>query len=116
MTSPALVGTGFLRDASRHELSLIRFPEPSTGWVVVMRAYLDREPPDLSGRLKELANVVPLVAARLHGESWWSSYPTEPVRVAGDPVLHPEAFRAFDLELEGPFRLVLGDDGQIAMA
>ncbi len=116
MTSTARSRTGFYREASRHELSLIRFPEVGTDWVILMRAALERPPADLSSRLAELNELVPLVGARLHGESWSYGTPNEPLTVAGDPMDHADAQRAFDLADEAPLRLLVGDDGLLGIA
>lgn len=104
-----------LREASRHELSLIRFPERQTTWVVVMKVYLKVDPIDLDERLVALAAHVPLAGARLQGEEWWADKPTPVLHATGDPLQHPEALREFDLENEGPLRIILGENKELAL-
>lgn len=104
-----------LREASRHELSLIRFPERQTTWVVVMKVHLEADPVDLDERLIALTGHVPLVGARLRGEEWWADKPTPVLHATGDPLLHPEALREFDLENEAPLRIILGEHKQLAL-
>ena len=108
--------TGTYREASRHELSLIRFPEEDTDWVVIMRAYLTAAPQDLSSRLQALNELIPLVGARLHGETWSYGAANPPTETTGDPLAHVDSWRAFDLAREAPLRLVLSDNGQLGIA
>ena len=112
--------SGVYRDASRHELSLIRFPEEDTDWVVIMRAHLDEGSraltAELSPRLEALTDLIPLVGARLNAETWSYGAPNSPTETTGDPLRHVDAWRAFDLAREAPLRLVVSDNGQLGIA
>lgn len=115
MTNSSTSATGALpQPASRHSLALLRFPDPRTHWVVVMVASLTapiNDPVDLARRVDVLHQWVPMIGARLSGESWRPAT-VRPVEVtAGDPLGRPELDRPFDLTAEAPLRLVLGADG-----
>lgn len=98
--------------ASRHALALLRFPDPRTDWVVVTVATLRRPATDLVERLADLHRSVPIVGARLDGETWRPGSPPPVIVVDGEPIGHPELDRPFDLATEAPLRLVLGADGE----
>ncbi len=107
-----LEATGTLpAPASRHALALLRFPDPRTDWVVVTVATLRQEADDLDERLAALHDSVPLVGARLDGETWRPGQVPEVIEVDGEPIGHPELDRSFDLAAEAPLRLVRGGDG-----
>lgn len=107
-----LEATGALpAPASRHALALLRFPDPRTDWVVVTVSTLRSEVRDLAERLEALHRSVPLVGARLHGETWQPGSPPALVKVDGEPLGHPDLDHSFDLANEAPLRLVLGGDG-----
>lgn len=57
--------------ASRHALAPLRFPDPRTDWVVVTVATLAEpaDPERLKDRLDRLHAAVPMVGARLDGET-----------------------------------------------
>ncbi len=97
--------------ASRHALALLRFPDPRTDWVVVTVATLRRVPSDLPERLVALHRAVPLVGARLAGETWQPGAAPEPIVIDGEPLGHPELDRPFDLGSEAPLRLVVDAAG-----
>ena len=97
--------------ASRHALALLRFPDPRTDWVVVTCATLDEPIADLPARIDALHAAVPVVGARLDGETWVPGAAPEPSVVDGDPVGHPDLDRAFDLSAEPPLRIVVGAEG-----
>lgn len=105
-----------LRPASRHELSLLRFPDRRTNWVIVLRVHLLGEVPDLTPRLAELVDAVPLVGARLSGETWRCGAAPVPLRVTGDPLDDPRLIESFDLAREAPLRILVGDHGVVAIA
>ncbi len=97
--------------ASRHALGLLRFPDPRTDWVVVMVATLASPIGGLDAPLAALHRQVPMVGARLDGETW---RPGEPAwsTVEGEPLEHPELDRRFELAAEPPLRVLLGGDGR----
>jgi hypothetical protein len=97
--------------ASRHALALLRFPDARTDWVVVTVATLRDGVARLSERLTALHLAVPLVGARLDGETWQPGAAPEPIVIDGEPLGHPELDRPFDLAAEAPLRLVVGADG-----
>jgi len=98
--------------ASRHALALLRFPDPRTDWVVVTVATLDAPPDRLEERLDDLHRAVPVVGARLDGETWVPGDPPPIEVVAGDPLLDRATDRPFDLATDAPLRLVRSDDGR----
>ena len=98
--------------ASRHALALLRFPDPRTAWVVVTVATLTAPVDDLAGRLAALAERVPVVGARLDGETWVAGDLPEPMVVDGDPLGHPATDAPFDLATSSPLRLVVSADGR----
>lgn len=101
--------------ASRHALALLRFPDARTDWVVVTVATLRAPGVDageLRGRLAALHGSVPIVGARLQGETWLPGPPPEIVVVDGDPLGQAELDRPFALAEEAPLRLVLGNAGR----
>jgi hypothetical protein len=55
--------------------------------------------------------VVPMIGARLHGETWYPGPPPEPVIVDGDPLAVPELVARFDLGIRPPLRVVAGSGG-----
>ena len=77
--------------ASRHALALLRFPDPRTDWVVVTVATLDDPVDDLGDRLAALHHAVPLVGARLDGETWVAGAPPSPYVLVdtNDVLLNP---------------------------
>jgi hypothetical protein len=97
--------------ASRHALALLRFPDPRTDWVVVTVATLAAPVADLADRLDRLHRAVPIVGARLDGETWVPGRPPEPITTDGDPIGHPDLDRPFDLADEPPLRIVVGAGG-----
>ena len=97
--------------ASRHALALLRFPDARTDWVVVTVASLRHGVADLPERIAALHRAVPLVGARLHGETWQPGAAPVPLEVDGEPLGHPELDRPFDLADEAPLRLVVGAEG-----
>ncbi len=100
--------------ASRHALSLLRFPDPRTDWVVVTVATLT-QPVDaatLSERLTALHQAVPVVGARLRDETWFPDAPPTIEVVDGDPLGSPGFDHAFDLARDAPLRLLLGSEGR----
>ncbi|HEY6798528.1 MAG TPA: hypothetical protein VI248_27945 [Kineosporiaceae bacterium] len=101
------------RAATRHELSLLRFPDPRTRWVVVITATAHVPVDDLGPALRRLAGAVPLTAARLLGERWVPGAPAEPiVTAAADPLDDPRLTAAFDLTAEPPLRVLVTPDGR----
>jgi hypothetical protein len=99
--------------ASRHALALLRFPDPRTDWVVVTVATLESPlaTAELTDRLAALHAAVPIVGARLHDETWHPGAPPVPVVVEGEPLGHPELDQPFDLAVDAPLRLLVGEGG-----
>lgn len=100
--------------ASRHALSLLRFPEPGANWVIVTVTTLT-DPIDLntlSARLNELHKAVPMVGARLRDEVWHPGAPPTIEVIDGEPMDLPGFDRAFDLAAEAPLRIFLGSGGR----
>ncbi len=97
--------------ASRHALALLRFPDPRTDWVVVTVASLTGPIVDFEDRLDELHRAVPVVGARLRGETWLPGPAPHLAVVEGDPLADPDLDRPFDLADEAPLRLVASADG-----
>ncbi|MEO6989399.1 MAG: hypothetical protein ABI239_12225, partial [Aquihabitans sp.] len=98
--------------ASRHALSLLRFPDPRTDWVVVTVATLS-QPVGLdllTQRLSALHQAVPVVGARLRDEVWISGAPPVIEMVDGGPLGSPGFDRPFELTSEAPLRVLLGSD------
>jgi hypothetical protein len=54
---------------------------------------------------------VPMIGARLHGETWYPGPPPEPVIVDGDPLAAPELVARFDLATQPTLRVVAGSGG-----
>lgn len=97
--------------ASRHALALLRFPDHRTDWVVVVVATLRDGVDRLSERLTALHLAVPIVGARLDGETWQPGTAPEPIVIDGEPLGHPDLDRPFDLASEPPLRLVVDAAG-----
>jgi hypothetical protein len=97
--------------ASRHALALLRFPDPRTDWVVVTVATLDAAITGLPERIAALHRAVPIVGARLEGETWMPGAPPEPIVVDGEPLGHAALDAPFDLASEPPLRIVVGLEG-----
>ena len=97
--------------ASRHALALLRFPDPRTDWVVVTVATLAEPLADLPARIAALHDAVPMVGARLEGETWLPGAAPEVTTVDGEPLGHHELDRPFDLAHQPPLRLVASADG-----
>lgn len=99
-------------EASRHALALLRFPDPRTDWVVVTVATLSAPIPDLDEAIAALHDAVPIVGARLRGETWHPGAPPSVEVLDGDPLGHPRTDRPFDLAAEAPLRLLASADGR----
>lgn len=97
--------------ASANALALLRFPDRRTAWVVVVAATLAAPADRLEERLAGLHRAVPMIGARLHGETWHPGSPPEPVIVDGDPLAAPELVARFDLATQPPLRVVAGSGG-----
>ena len=97
--------------ASANALALLRFPDRRTAWVVVVAATLTAPADRLGERLAGLHRVVPMIGARLHGQTWHPGSPPEPVIVDGDPLAAPELVARFDLATQPPLRVVTGSGG-----
>ncbi|MEZ5204680.1 MAG: hypothetical protein R2701_09960 [Acidimicrobiales bacterium] len=111
-TPTAAAGAPLPAPASRHALALLRFPDPRTDWVVVTVATLSTPVDDLIGRLDALHAAVPLVGARLDGETWRPGAPPTVEVVPGEPLGERTLDRPFDLATEAPLRLVASADGR----
>jgi len=96
--------------ASRHALGLLKFPDRSTHWVVVLAASLDRplSLENLVRRLHDIHSVVPMIGARLHGDIWHPGKPPEPFVVEREPLEDVHLDAPFELGEEAPLRVVLG--------
>jgi hypothetical protein len=112
------VTTSLPRPASRHEQSLIRFPDRRTAWVVLMRATCAEplDPAVVEARLAALAEAVPLAGARLRGETWYPGRPPTPTVTDIDPVRDARLHAAFALGDEAPLRVLLGPGGLLGLA
>lgn len=99
--------------ANRHALSLLRFPDERTDWVITLIATLDEpaDPTDVAARLAAVHERAPIVGARLADEIWRPGSPPEIEVVDGEPLHHPGFDRAFDLAADAPLRIVLGTGG-----
>jgi hypothetical protein len=99
--------------ASRHAVGLLRFPDRRTDWVIVTVATLvtPTTVAEVTERLAALHRHVPIVGARLRGETWHPGTPPEVAVVDGEPLDADGFDRAFDLTAEAPLRLLLGADG-----
>jgi hypothetical protein len=105
--------------ASRHALSILKFPDRATNWVVVMVASLI-EPMDdamLSERVASLHQAVPMVGARLRDLVWCPGEAPVPVIVDGDPLEDGRLDAPFSLEEDGPLRVISASGGgRLALA
>jgi hypothetical protein len=91
--------------ASRHALSILRFPDRRTAWVVLLAVSAD-VPADLGGRIEALHEVVPVVGARLRDEVWHQGAPPTTTTTDDDPLHDPVHRRPFHLHAEPPLRIV----------
>lgn len=99
--------------ASRHALSILRFPDRRTAWVVLLAARLTSAvaEAELAERLVTLARAVPLAAAHLDGETWVSGAVPEVRTLRGQGALAPQLDVPFDLATEAPLRVGRSADG-----
>jgi hypothetical protein len=102
------------RSASRHELSILRFPDRRTDWVVILIASLHTslDIVELARRIGTLHRAIPMVGVRLSGDAWHPGEPPEPVIINGEPLDDPRLDAAFDLAMDPPVRIVLGSNGR----
>jgi hypothetical protein len=102
------------RSVSRHELSILRFPDRRTDWVVILIASLERslDIGELTRRIGALHLAIPMVGARLRHEVWHPGEPPEAVIVKGEPLDDLRLDAAFDLAMDPPVRFVLGNNGR----
>jgi hypothetical protein len=96
---------------SANTRALLRFPDRRTAWVVVAAATLAAPPDRLQRRLDTLHRSLPLVGARLHGETWHPGSPPDPLMVDGDPLHAPALVDRFDLAAQPPLRILVGSGG-----
>lgn len=99
--------------ANRHALSLLRFPDERTEWVITLIATTN-EPLDpllVRDRLAAVHERAPIVGARLADEIWQPGDIPEITVFDEDPLDHPGFDRGFDLATEAPLRVLLGGGG-----
>jgi hypothetical protein len=102
------------RQASRHALSLLRFPDRRTGWVVVL-VVTAREAQTvslISERLTALHAAVPMVGARLAGEIWNPGEPDDVLVTDREPLEDERLDATFRLDSAAPLRVMLGGGGR----
>lgn len=97
--------------ASRHALALLRFPDPRTDWVIFTLATLKTPINNLAERIEALHKEIPLVGARLRGETWIGGAAPTLELVDGDPLGQRALDRPFDLANEAPVRFLLSKEG-----
>ncbi|MBI2710147.1 MAG: hypothetical protein HYX34_10690 [Actinobacteria bacterium] len=116
LADPGAPGSALPQPASRHALSILRFPDPATHWVVVLVATLDEPVGDLTARVAALHREVPVLGARLDltsgTEVWAPGAPPEPLLVAGEPLEQPALDKPFELGAEAPLRILVGGGGR----
>jgi hypothetical protein len=92
-----------MRPVSRQSLAVLNHPDQRSGWAIVMVAHL-RDPGVSLCALDEVAEVAPLVSARLRGDGWQAAA-AGPIAELPD-ALDPELVgRRFDLARESPLRV-----------
>jgi hypothetical protein len=79
--------------------------------VVVAAATLAAPAQPLQDGLESLHRAVPMIGARLHGETWHPGPPPEPLIVDGDPLHAPGLLDRFDLVVQPPLRVAVGSGG-----
>jgi hypothetical protein len=79
--------------------------------VVVAAATLATPAQPLQDGLESLHRAVPMIGARLHGETWHPGPPPEPLIVDGDPLHAPGLLDRFDLVVQPPLRVAVGSGG-----
>jgi hypothetical protein len=108
------------RSPTRQELAILRHPDRRTAWAIVLAAELEpgaASVDELRARLREAHRSLPLIGARLRGETWRPGAAPGLVEVAADPLALPELGGRFDLAAEPPLRVALGGCGRrIALA
>jgi hypothetical protein len=107
---------GLPEPATRHALSILRFPDRRTNWVVLLAATA-AVPDDIERRLAAVQKAVPVVGARLRDETWHPGAPSPVEFVDGDPLVQPATARRFDLARDAPIRVVCSpSSARIAIA
>jgi hypothetical protein len=108
------------RSPTRQELAILRHPDQRTAWAIVLAAELEPGAPsadELRARLAEAHRSLPLIGARLQGETWRPGAAPGLVEASGDPLFLPGLGRRFDLAEEPPLRVALSRSGRrIALA
>ena len=79
--------------------------------MVVAAATLAAPAQPLQDGLESLHRAVPMIGARLHGETWHPGPPPEPLIVDGDPLHAPGLLDRFDLVVQPPLRVAVGSGG-----
>lgn len=100
-------------EASRHALSILRFPDRRTAWVIVLVAELASSVDEAAvrARVASLADGVPVVAAHLVHETWRAGAVPEVRALTGGSPLPPQIDYPFDLAHEPPLRIGRTTDG-----
>jgi hypothetical protein len=107
----------FPQPVSPHDRAILHHPDRRTDWVQAVSMTL-AEP--VSGdpvalydrRLARMHEEVPILGARLRGDTWLPGRPTPVQAVAGDPLDDPTLQRPLRLASEAPVRIVVGDGGR----
>jgi hypothetical protein len=78
---------------------------------VVAAATLPAPVDRLEDRLAALHQAVPMIGARLHGETWHPGPPPAPQIIDDDPLAAPDLVARFDLATQPPIRVIAGSGG-----
>lgn len=91
--------------ATRQELAVLRHADRRSAWAIVVSARFDRPLGPLDDAIAALQRAVPIVGARLHGETWYPGAPPAVITDAG-----AEVTGRFNLRDEPPLRVLATGD------
>jgi len=106
------VNTVLPQPASRQALAVLRSPDQRSTWIVILAASLEAPLPCIDARLRDVQAAVPLIAARLHDETWHAGPLPSATVMAGEPLESEALLARFDLSTEAPLRVFVGAGGR----